>query len=231
MIKYFKGTVDKGLVYDFGDSQASVDGLHGYTDASYADCPDSSRSTLGYAFFYGDAVISWYSKLHSFVTTSTNHSEYAALALGAKEAKWLAELFDEIDPEPTKAHRPVPIFGDSSGVIALVFNPVDHQANKHIRVADHYARELTKEGTIAPHRVASVICLRSLSKVRFSRRLLPSLLATSFRCKLNQCLCLASTSLTNLKILQCVPCRLLTNCVNSWVECIICKGQFSLVFR
>ena len=26
-------------------------------------------------------------------------------------------------------------------------------------------------------------------------------------------------------ILQCVPCRLLTNCVNSWVECIICKGH------
>ena len=53
--------------------------------------------------------------------------------------------------------RPVPIFGDSSGVIALVFNPVDHQANKHIRVADHYARELTKEGVIAPHRVASAL--------------------------------------------------------------------------
>jgi len=37
----------------------------------------------------------------------------------------------------------------------LVFNPVEHQANKHIRIADHYARELTKEGVIAPHRVAS----------------------------------------------------------------------------
>ena len=67
----------------------------------------------------------------------------------------MGDLLREIDPLPAKPHLPIPIFGDSSGVIALVFNPVDHQANKHIRVADHYARELTKEGTIAPQRVAS----------------------------------------------------------------------------
>jgi hypothetical protein len=146
LIKYIKGSADVGLCYDFSEQ---VKGLHGFTDASYADCPDTSRSTLGYAFFYGPAPISWYSKLHSFVTTSTNHSEYAALALGAKEAKWLAELFQEIDPSSN--HLPVPIYGDSSGVIALVFNPVDHQANKHIRVADHYARELSKEGIITPY--------------------------------------------------------------------------------
>ena len=85
-------------------------------------------------------------------STSTNHS---ALALGAKEAYWLAQLFQEIDPSPPKPLLPVPVYGDSSGVIALVFNPVEHQANKHIRVADHFARELTKEGVIAPHRVAS----------------------------------------------------------------------------
>ena len=32
---------------------------------------------------------------------------------------------------------------------------LEHQANKHIRVADHYARQLTKEGIIAPHRIPS----------------------------------------------------------------------------
>jgi len=66
----------------------------------------------------------------------------------------LGDLLQEIDPQPSIPHLPIPIYGDSSGVIALVFNPVDHQANKHIRVADHYARELTKEGVISPQRVA-----------------------------------------------------------------------------
>jgi len=155
LIKYLKGTVSKGLVYDFSSDDQGVKGLHGYTDASYADCPDSAKSTLGYAFFYDTAPVSWYSKLHSFVTTSTNHSEYAALALAAKEAQWLSVLFKEIDPAPPQPLLPIPVYGDSSGVIALVFNPVEHQANKHIRIADHYARELTKEGIIAPHRVPS----------------------------------------------------------------------------
>ena len=88
-----------------------------------------------------------------FVTTCTNHSEYAALAHGAKEAQWMVYLFNEL--EPHVKHTPVPLFVDNSGVISLVFNPVDHQSNKHVRISCHYARELTDEGVIAPQRVAT----------------------------------------------------------------------------
>ena len=104
-------------------------------------------------FFYGGAILSWFSKLHSFVTTCTNHSEYAALAAGAKEAQWLVSLWSEL--ETKVQHTPVPLFVDNSGVVSLVFNPVDHQSNKHIRVSCHYARELTQEQVIAPQRVAT----------------------------------------------------------------------------
>jgi hypothetical protein len=128
-------------------------GLHGYTDASYADCPDSSKSTVAYVFYYGGAILSWYSKLFSFVTTNTNHSEYAALALGAKEAQWFVYLFHQLEPDVK--HTPVPLYVDNSGVISMVFNPVDHQANKHVRINCHYGRELTEEGTIVPQRVPS----------------------------------------------------------------------------
>ena len=57
--------------------------------------------------------------------------------------------------EPSIKHTPVPLFVDNSGVVSLVFNPVDHQSNKHIRVACHFARELTDEQIIAPQRVAT----------------------------------------------------------------------------
>jgi hypothetical protein len=67
------------------------------------------------------------------VTTCTNHSEYAALAQGAKEAQWMVYLFEQL--EPKVKHTPVPLFVDNSGVISLVFNPVDHQSNKHIRIS------------------------------------------------------------------------------------------------
>jgi histone deacetylase 1/2 len=161
LLRYLKGTQRKGLCFDFGaTAQTPIKVLHGYTDASYADCPDSGRSTVAYVFYLGSAIISWYSKLHSCVTTSTNHSEYAALAMGAKEAQWLVYLFDAL--EPGVQHTPLPIYTDNSGVISLVFNPVDHAANKHIRVSCHYARELTQEGVIAPQRVSTELNLADL---------------------------------------------------------------------
>jgi histone deacetylase 1/2 len=153
LLRYLRGTQDLGLCYNFGKQPSAVAGLHGFTDASYADCPDTGKSTVGYAFFYGPAILSWFSKLHTFVTTCTNHSEYAALAAGAKEAQWMVFLFSELESQ-TK-HTPVPMFVDNSGVISMVFNPVDHQSNKHIRIACHYARELADEKVIAPQRVAT----------------------------------------------------------------------------
>jgi histone deacetylase 1/2 len=150
LLRYLKGTVNVGLTFNFTIA-SNPQGLHGYTDASYADCPDTGKSTIGYVFFYGGAILSWFSKLHTFVTTSTNHSEYAALAQGAKEAQWFVYLFEQLEPQVK--HTPVPLFVDNSGVISLVFNPVDHQANKHIRLNCHYARELTDLKIIAPQRV------------------------------------------------------------------------------
>ena len=152
LIRYLKGTQHLGLCYNFAQT-ADVQSLHGYTDSSFADCPDTSKSTIGYVFYYHGAILSWFSKLHTFVTTSTNHSEYAALAAGAKEAQWLVYLFEELDPQIK--HTPVPLFVDNSGVVSLVFNPVDHQANKHVRLSCHFARELTDLQIIAPQRVST----------------------------------------------------------------------------
>ena len=62
-------------------------------------------------------------------------------------------LFSEL--EPTISHTPVPLFVDNSGVVSMVFNPVEHQSNKHIRISCHHARELAEEKVIAPQRVAT----------------------------------------------------------------------------
>ena len=37
----------------------------------------------------------------------------------------------------------------------MVFNPVEHQSNKHIRISCHYARELAEEKVIVPQRVTT----------------------------------------------------------------------------
>jgi len=146
LIRYLKGTQTMGLSFNFSQP-TEVQCLHGSPDSSFADCPDTSKSTIGYVFYYGSCILSWFSKLHTFVTTSTNHSEYAALAAGAKEAQWFVFLFEQLDPHVK--HTPVPLFVDNSGAVALVLNPVD------VRLSCHFFRELTDLQVIAPQRVST----------------------------------------------------------------------------
>lgn len=173
LIKFLGMTREDGLCFDFSsDAKPVLPGLHAFTDSSFADCVDSGRSTLGYVCFFGTAITSWYSKLNTYVTTCTNHSEYCALALGAKEVEWQVLLFSEL--EPAVVATPVPVLVDNSGIISMVFNPVDHQSNKHVRVGCHYTRELTANKIIAPQRVSTNVNLadvftKSLSGPVFSR--------------------------------------------------------------
>jgi hypothetical protein len=58
LLRYVRGTVDFGLVLH---RSLSVE-LAVYTNADWAGCPDTRRSTSGYAVFLGGNLISWSSK-------------------------------------------------------------------------------------------------------------------------------------------------------------------------
>jgi hypothetical protein len=149
MLRYLKGTANHGLKYDFSNTNPTPGaqlGVYGYYDAAHADCLDTMRSTLAYVFFFCGCAISWHTKLHSVITTSTNHSEYCAAAKAAKEAKWWDKLLTEIGFG--RFVRPIDLFSDSKGCIAMTYNPVQRSASKHVDLADHYAREQQEAGTI-----------------------------------------------------------------------------------
>jgi len=149
LLRYLKGTADYGLKYDFSTATSTagaLNGVYGYYDAAHADCLDTMRSTLAYVFFFGGCPISWHTKLHSVITTSTNHSEYCAAAKAAKEAKWWEKLLTEINFG--RYVRPIDLFSDSKGCISMTYNPVQRAASKHIDLQDHYAREQQEAGTI-----------------------------------------------------------------------------------
>jgi len=152
LLRYLKGTKTAGLRFNFG-GKAFMNCLHAFADASFADCRDTGRSTVGYVFFYSGAVLSWHSKLHSLVTTSTNHSEYAAMALATKEAEWLRLLFGVL--EGKELTEPTPVFVDNAGIVALANNPVEHSSNKHITVLCCYVRERVAQGIVTPLRISS----------------------------------------------------------------------------
>jgi len=82
-------------------------------------------------FCLDSAILSWFSKLHTYVTSCTNHCPVR----GGK-AQWLVYLFSDL--KQSSNLTPIPIYLDSSGVVSMVFNPVDHKSNKHVEIAHHY---------------------------------------------------------------------------------------------
>ena len=101
---------------------------------------------MAYLFFLEGCSISWHSKLHSYVTVSTNHSEYVISAKAAREARWLGKIFTGLGF--SRLVTPIDLFSDSTGAIAMNYNPVNHSASKHVELADHYAREQISRGFI-----------------------------------------------------------------------------------
>ena len=123
-LRYLRGALNLGLTFDFRQPPRRK-GLYGFFDASHADDLDTRRSTIAYAFFFSGCALSWKSKLHSFVTTSTNHSELVAAAMAAREAKFLWKLFGSLGINGAGFPRnsdAVDLFSDSMGVVSPVLS-------------------------------------------------------------------------------------------------------------
>lgn len=58
ILRYLRGTLDNGLRI----SASPTTHLTVYSDADWAGCPDTRRSTSGYCMFLGDSLVSWSSK-------------------------------------------------------------------------------------------------------------------------------------------------------------------------
>ena len=82
LLRYVRGTIDFGLVLHRSRSTELVV----YTDADCAGCPDTRRSTSGYAVFLGGNLVSWSSKRQPVVSRSSAEAEYRAVANGVAEA-------------------------------------------------------------------------------------------------------------------------------------------------
>ncbi|GKA26403.1 retrovirus-related pol polyprotein from transposon TNT 1-94 [Tanacetum coccineum] len=92
--------------------------LTGFSDADYAGCKDTFKSTSGGAQFLGEKLISWSSKKQDCTALSTTEAKY------------------------------IPIYCDSKSTIAISCNPVQHSRTKHIAVRYHFIKEHVEKGTI-----------------------------------------------------------------------------------
>ncbi|GMI82979.1 cysteine-rich RLK (RECEPTOR-like protein kinase) 8 [Hibiscus trionum] len=134
ILRYIKGSLEYGLMYKKNDSFL----LSGYIDADWAGDATDRRSTSGYCFDFGSAVVSWCSKKQPTVALSSTEAEYIAATMAAQECIWMKCLMGDMFGNINYALQ---IKCDNESAIKLASNPVFHGRTKHIEVRNHFVRE------------------------------------------------------------------------------------------
>lgn len=142
LLRYLKGTLDVGLMFDRNQMNACK--VRGYVDSDYAGDLDRRRSTTGYVFTMCGAPISWRSMLQSTVSLSTTEAEYIAAGEAVKEALWLQGLFGDLNIHC----KVISVSCDSQSAICLAMNTVFHSRAKHIDVRYHFIRDVIEKGFV-----------------------------------------------------------------------------------
>lgn len=109
-----------------------------YSDADWAGCPDTRRSTSTYCVYLGGALVSWSSKRQAAVSRSSAEAEYRAVANVVTDCVWLRQLLRELGCTLLKATI---VFCDNISVVYISTNPVHHPRTKHIELDIHFVRE------------------------------------------------------------------------------------------
>ncbi|GJX15168.1 ribonuclease H-like domain-containing protein [Tanacetum coccineum] len=117
ILRYVHGTLDYGLQL----FSSSTTDLVAYSDADWASCPTTRRSTSGQCVFLGNNLLSWSSKRQPMLSRSSAEAEYRGVANVVAETFLIAQF---------------------TAAVYLSCIPVQHQCTKHIEIDIHFVRDL-----------------------------------------------------------------------------------------
>jgi hypothetical protein len=170
---YIEGTIEYGIVLSCSHSHELVV----YSDADWAGCPDTRRSTSGYCVFLSDNLISWSSKRQHTVSRSSAEAEYRGVANAVAEACWLRQLLGELRRPLARATL---VYCDNISVVYLSTNLVHHQRTKHVEIDLHFVRKRVALGAVRVLHVPT-----SLQYANIFTKGLPTAVFINFQSSLN----------------------------------------------
>jgi hypothetical protein len=139
----FSGSVDKAAEIETGDDEV----LQQSSDASFADDPETRKSTQGYLMKLFSGAIMWQSSKQKTVTTSTTEAELLSLSHTARETIALYRLFEQIQFDPE--HQPR-ILCDNQQTVGLVQKERPQLTSKlrHVDIHNFWLRQVHRDGKI-----------------------------------------------------------------------------------
>jgi hypothetical protein len=152
ILRYLRHTSTIGISY----SRAGSRELSIYSDADWGMCPDTYKSTTGWAVVLCGGLVNWSSKLQSVVAQSTMEAEFVAMSMACREGYWTRSWLGELNGLlADKRMPPTPLFCDNQAAIAITLNPESHQMAKHIAIRYHYVRDQVAQREYKVHHIPS----------------------------------------------------------------------------
>nr|GEX08657.1 ribonuclease H-like domain-containing protein [Tanacetum cinerariifolium] len=182
VLRYLRGTTDLGLqLFRFTTSQ-----LIAYSNADWASCLATRRSTFGYCVFLGDNLLTWSSKRQDTFSRSSAEAEYRGVANAVAETSWIHNLLRELH---TPLFTATLVYCDNVSAVYMSANPVQHQRTKHIEIDIYFVLDKVAAGHVRALHVPS-----RFQYVDIFTKGLPYPLFADFRSSLSVCKSLTPTA-------------------------------------
>ena len=144
--KYLKGFPRVVQKFPWQDSELEI---RVYTDADWAGCKVSRKSTSGGVIMRGGHCIKFWSKTQSSVVTSTAEAELVAMVKGTSEAKGVASFMKDLTG---KDAGKIGVYTDASAAIGITQRRGIGKT-RHIDVGLLWIQQNAKEGEIDVNKV------------------------------------------------------------------------------
>lgn len=167
VLRYLIGTKHLSLIYEKIENCEKLDCM---VDSDYAGDSIDRRSTSGYVLRMCGNLIYWKCKKQNSVTKNSTFAEYVAMSEAVTEVLFIKNLLNEAFE--MNINKPIKIYEDNSGAIAIAKFGNLTKNSKHIEVQYHYINENCQSKNIEIIKIKSEenladILTKSLEKEKF----------------------------------------------------------------
>lgn len=146
VIQYLYQTRTLGIKYGIQDDKNPED-FYGASDASFADDPETRRSSEGFVYFLFGGAVDWKAVRQTMVTKSSTEAELYSLSHAASELIWWERLFKKLTLKLNTRPR---LYCDNKQTLRVIREEAYklHTRMRHVDVQQCWMREKYLKGEL-----------------------------------------------------------------------------------